>query len=168
MIINIVPLKKIEIDGKSVELGMTKEQVVEILGAGELSARHYFYDYELAIDYDENNTVEFIEFLGGIEGTLHPVIYEKPVFESNADEIFEILKQHNNGEIDDGENGYSYSFIETSVGIYRTSTHESIQHDIEDMKADGVYDQEYVDEELKKANHWATIGIGKKNYYKTR
>ena len=42
----------------------------------------------------------------------------------------------------------------------------SSQHDIEDMKADGVYDQEYVDEELKKANHWATIGIGKENYYK--
>ena len=127
MIINIVPLKKIEIDGKSVELGMTKEQVVEILGAGELSDRHYFYDYELAIDYDENNTVEFIEFLGGIEGTLHPVIYEKPVFESNADEIFEILKQHNNGEIDDSENGYSYSFIQTIVGLYSTSTPESVK-----------------------------------------
>ena len=24
---------------------------------------------------------------------------------------------------------------------------------------------EYVDDELKKANHWATIGIGKENYY---
>ena len=93
MIINIVPLKKIEIDGKSVELGMTKEQVVEILGAGELSARHYFYDYELAIDYDENNTVEFIEFLGGIEGTLHPVIYGKSAFQEDADEIFELLKK---------------------------------------------------------------------------
>ena len=34
------------------------------------------------------------------------------------------------------------------------------------MKADGVYDQEYVDDELEKANHWATIGIGKENYYK--
>ena len=93
MKINIVPLKKIEIDGKSVELGMTKEQVVEILGAGELSARHYFYDYELAIDYDENNTVEFIEFLGGIEGTLHPVIYGKSAFQEDADEIFELLKK---------------------------------------------------------------------------
>lgn len=108
MKINIVPLEKIEIDGKSIEL---------------------------AIDYDENDSVEFIEFLGGIEGTLHPVIYGKPVFESNADELFEILKQHNNGEIDD-------------------------------MKADGIYDQGYVDDELKKANHWATIGIGKENYYK--
>lgn len=166
MKINIVPLEKIEIDGKSIELGMKKEQVIGILGLGELSNRHFFYDNELAIDYDENDYVEFIEFLGGIEGTLHPVIYGKPVFESNADELFEILKQHNNGEIDDSENGYSYGFIETSVGIYRTSTPESVQQDIDDMKADGIYDQGYVDDELKKANHWATIGIGKENYYK--
>lgn len=34
------------------------------------------------------------------------------------------------------------------------------------MKADGVYDQKYVDEEMKKSNHWATIGIGIKDYYK--
>ena len=113
-------------------------------------------------------TVEFIEFLGGIEGTLHPVIYGKSAFQEDADEIFELLKKENNGDIDDSENGYSYSFIETSVGIYRTSTPESVKEDIEDIKADGVYDQEYVDEELKKAHHWATIGIGKKNYYKTR
>ncbi|MDD7348500.1 MAG: hypothetical protein PUG66_01400 [Clostridiales bacterium] len=166
MKINIIPLKKIEIDGKSIELGMKREQVIGILGLGELSNRHFFYDNDLAIDYDENDSVEFIEFLGGIEGTLHPVIYGKPVFESNADELFEILKQHNNGKIDDSENGYSYSFIETSVGIYRTSTPESVQRDIDEMKADGVYDQEYVDDELEKANHWATIGIGKENYYK--
>lgn len=93
------------------------------------------------------------------------MIYGKSVFESNADELFEILKQHNNGEIDDSENGYSYGFIEISVGIYRTSTPESVQRDIVDMKADGIYDQAYVDDELNKANHWATIGIGKENYY---
>ena len=54
---------------------MKKEQVIGILGLGELSNRHFFYDNELAIDYDENDSVEFIEFLGEIEGTLHPVVY---------------------------------------------------------------------------------------------
>ena len=44
MKINIVPLEKIEIDGKSIELGMKKEQVIGILGLGELSNRHFFYD----------------------------------------------------------------------------------------------------------------------------
>ena len=34
--INIVPLEKIEIDGKSIELGMKREQVIGILGLGKL------------------------------------------------------------------------------------------------------------------------------------
>ena len=33
-------------------------------------------------------------------------------------------------------------------------------------KADGVFDQNYVDEELKNANHWATVGLGRVGYYK--
>lgn len=166
MQVSINPLENIVIDGQSIELGMSKEQVIGILGAGELSNRHYYFGNELAIDYDENDSVEFIEFLGGIEGRLQPVIYGIPAFESNANELFEILKVHNNGEIDDSENGFSYGFIEISVGLYRTSTPESLQRDIDDMKADGVYDQKYVDEELMKVNHWTTIGIGKANFYK--
>lgn len=70
MKINIIPLEKIEIDGKSIELGMKREQVIGILGLGKFSNRHFFYDNDLAIDYDENDFVEFIEFLRGIEGTL--------------------------------------------------------------------------------------------------
>ena len=42
MKINIVPLEKIEIDGKSIELGMKKERVIVMLGLGELSDRHVF------------------------------------------------------------------------------------------------------------------------------
>lgn len=38
--------------------------------------------------------------------------------------------------------------------------------DIKEMKADGVVDQNYIDEELMKANHWATIGVGGADYYK--
>ena len=33
-------------------------------------------------------------------------------------------------------------------------------------KADGVFDRNYVDEELKNANHWATVGLGRVGYYK--
>ncbi|MDD5936507.1 MAG: hypothetical protein PUC65_13275 [Clostridiales bacterium] len=166
MQIEINPLENVVIDGKVVELGMKKNQVISILGKGELSNRHYYYGNELAIDYDKNDSVEFIEFLGGMEGTLHPVIYGIPAFECNADELCEVLKVHNNGEIVDIEDGFSYGFVQISVGIYRTATPESIKRDIEEMKRDGVYDQEYVDEESMKANHWATIGIGKANYYK--
>ena len=67
--------------------------------------------------------------------------------------------------IDDTENGYSYAYLNLEIGIYRESTLESIQADIEDMKKDGVEDPDYIEEQMRKANHWATIGIWKKGYY---
>jgi hypothetical protein len=33
------------------------------------------------------------------------------------------------------------------------------------MKQKGIDDPEYVEEQMRKANHWATIGIGRKDYY---
>ena len=154
--------------GIEIKLGMSKDEVAGILGRaeGENGNRHFYFDSELAIDYDERNTVEFIEFLGGISGTLQPVIYGAAAFESDAGELFDILKSHNSGEIEDNEDGYSYCFKEISIGLYRTSTPESVQMDIEELKADGVVDQNYIDEELMKANHWATIGVGRADYYK--
>lgn len=165
MEIKIIPLKGIIVDGKNIDLGMHKSEVAKKLGEGELESRHFFFNYDLAIDYDGNECVEFIEFLGGIDGSLSPCIYDIPVFESNSADIYELLKKKNNGEIDDSENGYSYAFLNTSIGVYRDATEQSVKEDIECMKADGVYDQEYVDEQMMKANRWTTIGIGVKDYY---
>ena len=75
------------------------------------------------------------------------------------------MKSHNNDRIDYDENGYAYNFNEISIGISRESTPEGVQRDIEEMKADGEYDQDYVDSELELARHWATIGMGSPNYY---
>lgn len=151
-----------------INLEMSKAKVAEILGKAECENgnRHFYFDNELAIDYDEMNTVEFIEFLGGINGILQPVIYGIPAFESDAGKLFEVLRLHNDGDVFDSENGYSYSFNKIGIRIYRTSTPESVQMDIEEMKADGVFDQNYIDEELQNANHWATIGVGRVGYYK--
>lgn len=165
MRIEIIPLIGITIEDVTIKLGMEKNQVIERLGNGFQGNRHYYYDNELAIDYDANGCVEFIEFLGGNEGGLKPYIYGISAFESDANDLLDVLKEKNSGEINDYENGYSYGFDNISVGIYRTATLESVQQDIEDMKADGEYSQEYVDEEMFKANHWATIGIGIIGYY---
>lgn len=166
MQITLRPLEGITIDDKFIQFGMSREEVTSIMGAGDVRHRHFYYDYELAIDYDVNNAVSFIELLSGLQGTLKPFIYGMSVFERNADELFDILKTNNGDKVDDNENGYSYVFQNISVGVYRTSTPESVQRDIDEMKADGVYDQAYVDEELMKANHWATIGLGKTDYYR--
>ncbi|MBD5519128.1 MAG: hypothetical protein HDR07_11850 [Lachnospiraceae bacterium] len=165
MKIQIIPLEKIVIDGKDIYLGMTRSDVITLLGDGEFTHRHYYYNNEMAIDYDEDGKVEFIEFLGGVDGTLQPVIYGKPAFETLADDIVSILSDKNGNEIDDRENGYSYAFLNISVGIYRPTTPKGVEEDIEEMKSDGEYDVEYAEEEMRKASHWATIGIGVKGYY---
>ena len=64
MKIQIIPLEKIVIDGKDICLGMTRSDVITLLGDGEFKHRHYYYNNELAIDYDKDGKVEFIEFLG--------------------------------------------------------------------------------------------------------
>ena len=93
------------------------------------------------------------------------MIYGKPAFETLADEIVSMLADKNGHEIDDRENVYSYTFFNISVGIYRPTTPKGIEEEIEEMKSCGEYDAEYVEEEMRNASHWATIGIGVKAYY---
>lgn len=162
----LYPLDKAVIGDKTICLGMDKTSVLNMLGKGESfnEKRYYYFNSELAIDFDDKNRVEFIEFLGGIDGELQPVIYDVSAFEENADDLLEILKKYNNGEIDDSENGYSYGFLEISVGIYRELLPEEV---IEDAENDNKsLDDEDVMDDLRKSSHWATIGIGVRNYYR--
>lgn len=62
----IYPLEKVVVDGISIYLGMNRSAVETAIGKGQLvGTRYYYYDNDMAIDYSDNNTVEFIEFLGG-------------------------------------------------------------------------------------------------------
>ena len=66
MKIEIYPLEKILIDGIPVFLGMEQSAVEAVIGKGQLiEKRYYYYDSEMAIDYDDSKRIEFIEFLGG-------------------------------------------------------------------------------------------------------
>ncbi len=171
MEITLFPLEKVQIDGKAISFGMKKEEVHSLLGKPEFidddesGERDYFYDSELAINFDKSGAVEFIEFLGGIDGTLKPMIYGISAFDSMADELYEVLEKENSGEIVDDEDGYSYSFKEIEVGVYRDSKPEDAMECIEEMKAEGTCTKEDEEYELRRANHWATIGIGVKGYY---
>lgn len=119
----------------------------------------------MAIDY-RNNKVEFMEFLGGIDGLLKPAIYGISVFETQANDLFEVLKEQNNGEIGDNENGFSYQFQNISVGVYREAVPEDIKEMIEESVSyeEPMSDNE-IEDEMKRANHWATIGVGVVGYY---
>lgn len=166
--IEIRPLDGIVINDTEIKLGASEGDVRAVLGEPSSKGKNslYFCGNELRFDFN-NGGVEFIEFLGGLDGELQPTVYDVPAFQTNADELFEILKQRNNGSIDDSEAEYSYGFLEISVGIYREIT----PYDVQEMVADshvgnGTVSDEDIDEEMRRAEHWGTIGIGVPNYYK--
>ncbi len=168
MKIEIYPLDKILIDVIPVYLGMDQSAVEAVIGKGQLiGKRYYYYDSEMAIDYDDSKRIEFIEFLGGIDGSLRPVIYGVSAFDAHADELTDLLLRKNNGEVVDTEQGYSYAFPNISVGIYREIRPSDVAEMIEEMKADGITTENNEDlaNDMRKAMHWATIGIGVAGYY---
>lgn len=71
------------------------------------------------------------------------------------------------GDIDDSENGYSLSFKNISIGLYRESTPESVNEMIEEMKNDGfnIENNEDIEIEEKKSLYWSSLGIGVIDYY---
>ncbi len=168
MNIEIFPLEKVVFDGIPVCLGMARSAVDNAIGIGQLIGKRYYYcNNELAIDYNENGTVEFIEFLGGAEGLLQPTIYGMSVFGTDAEKVAELLKQKNGGKIIDPEQGYSYSFSNISIGVYREIRPADVMEMMEEMKADGIptEDNEDLAADMRRANHWATIGVGVAGYY---
>ena len=167
--VEMIPLVGIKIGNENINLLDSKEKVKLILGNpySTYEQSYYYFENELRVDFNEQNLVEFIEFLAGIDGKIQPQIYGIRAFEVEADTLYEILKSKNNGDIDDSENGYSYSFLDISVGVYRESRPEDVQEMIESAKEDGEpMDVEEIEYEMRKATHWDTIGIGVKNYYR--
>ena len=166
MNIQIYPLDKVVFDNVSICLGMEKKAVELALGVGKaIGNRYYYFNSEMAIDYQENK-VNFIEFLGGVDGKLKPTIYGVSAFDVEADELVDVLKTNNNGELCDDENGYSYQFSNISIGLYREAIPNEIAEIVEEAKSFGnpMSDDE-IQYEMKRANYWATIGIGVTGYY---
>lgn len=167
-IITILPLVGIIWNGEKIFLSDSREKVTSVLGEPyEVYKNKYYYNRnELRFDFDVNGTIEFIEFLAGIRGQLQPEIYGVSAFGTDASVLYKILKDKNDGDIDDSERGYSYGFLNTSVGIFRLSTPDSVAEMIEEAENEGdPMDADEIEYEMQKATHWATIGIGVKNCY---
>lgn len=72
---------------------MGRSKIEAVIGSGQqVGERYYYYNGELAISYDSFGKVNFIEFLGGVDGQLEPTIFGLPVFESDAKVKFETNK----------------------------------------------------------------------------
>ena len=80
--------------------------------------------------------------------------------------MLRILKANNREEICENENGYSYQFANISIGLYRKAIPNEISEMIEEAKSFGnpMSDGEIL-YEMKRADHWATIGAGLTGYY---
>ena len=166
MKIELYPLEKVVIDGVSIHLGMEQSDVERLIGNGQfVRDRYYYNNNELAISYDDGK-VNYIEFLGVMYGRLKPFIYGVSAFEADANEIYELLKKHNGSEIADAEQGYSYAFLNISVGVYREAVPENVAEMIEEAASFGnPMSEEEIQYEIGRANHWATIGMGTDGYY---
>ena len=166
MNIEIYPLDKVVIDGVAISLGMEKDVVESAIGKGQIvGTRCYYFNSEMAIDFSDHK-VEFIEFLCGVDGMLKPTIYGISAFETQANDLFEVLEKQNNGVIGDCENGYSYQFQNISIGVYREAVPKEVEEMIEEtIRFGNPMSDEEIQYEMKRANHWATIGVGIAGYY---
>ena len=92
----------------------------------------------MGLDFDESGLLEFIEFLGGIDGNLRPYLYGVSAFETSADELLKMIMEQDD-EVDDSEADYCYCFLRIGIGLSRRDNQNK---------------------------HWDTIGIGVDKYYR--
>lgn len=168
MKVQVKPLEGIVLNGKEISLHCSREAVEEILGEPDRwKNSSYYYHNELRFDFNSDNELEFIEFLAGYDSRLQPEVYGICPFRVAADEVYAVLSEHNQGEIDDSENGYSYGFLETSIGVYRPRIPDDVLEMEEEARESGeLLSKEEYEYEMKQANYWATFGLGVEGYYK--
>ena len=170
--IKIFPLNGIEIENIGIiRLGDTRTVIEETLGSPDSSSNAtqlYYDDYELRIDLNQNNRIEFIEFTHGpFPEKTKLNLYGIDPFQVGAEQLVAILTEKNQGEIDLSEANYNFSFLNISVGIWRQFTVDDIQQNITEMKDCHEYEKNknWLLADLDKAKNFWTIGIGEKNYY---
>lgn len=167
MNVELIPLVGIDLDGKTIRLGEERTKIQLVLGQPECVHKNslYYFRNKLRIDFDRQGQAAFIELLGGPDGALQPVIFGMAAFQAEPEAVVERLKERNGSDILDTENGYSYAFQSLGVGLYRESVPENVQEMIEEAQADGhPLSAEDIEYETRRT-HWATIGVGTKDYY---
>ena len=171
--IKIKPLKGIDIESiGEVSLGESRQNIERLLGkpSKPYSNPSAYYDqYEMRIDFDKLERVEYIEFLyGPFPEKAELLIYDINPFTLGAEKLVEILSKYNNGEVDLSNAEYSYAFLNSSVGIWREVTQKDVEESITELKLKGEYEfnKSSFEDELENSKNFWTIGIGIADYYK--
>lgn len=169
LLIELLPKQGMDLDGKSIRFGQSRTEVEALLGVLESvqDKRCYFYNSELALDFDGDDRLEFIEFLGGADSVLRPKLYGQDAFSADADELLAQLIERNGDDIDDSEAGYSYALRELSIGLYREITPADVDEMVKEMSRIDLTTMGHfnLENEIRRSRRWETIGIGKEHYY---
>ncbi len=129
----------------------------------------YYTKLGFHVHYDKDEKVEFIEMMGDMQSVFE--LYEKNPFTADVDEMVKILSDKNGTEINLIEAPASYMFLDLSLGIFRSSTPEKMLQYIEECRKDDPENfkngtPEWLLQDLEKSKHFATLSIGKKDYFR--
>jgi hypothetical protein len=166
--ITLLPQTGVRIKGiGQVNFGESQEQLLKVFGGCETipeSTRVCFKNYGFFADFKRtDSTFEAVEFWNDGKANVSQVfLYKKEVLTSNAQEILSLLKEKNGGE--DAIEGW---FHKIDV-IYSGGNPKNVLAIIEQYKQDGTYEEAkaYLAEDLEKAQHFSSFGIGYKGYCK--
>ncbi len=163
----LLPLEGVRFGERMLRLGDGRAAAEELLGPAEwvYGNRCYYRNQELGLDFDEGDTLQFIEFLGGEQGELSPELYGCSVFYTNAEELIGLLGQY--GEVVDEDGGYTMTIPTISIGLYREVTPADVETLSREVAQINMTTLGHVNlaAEQARAARWETIGIGIENYY---
>lgn len=131
-----------------------------------LPEHHWFYyNNELRIDFDTQGRVEFIELLGGAQGTLQPSMDGLELFQAPPEAVYDLLQAKDHGAAALDLNCYCCIFSALELGIYRESVPEDVTELIGEATDEGhPLSPEEIDIENDRTR-WAAIGLGTRGYY---
>jgi hypothetical protein len=166
--ITLLPQKGVRIKGVGqVNFGESKEQLLKVFGSCETipeSTRICFKNYGFFADFKRTDgTFEAVEFWNDGKANVSQVfLYKKEVLTANAQEFLTLLKEKNGGE--DAIEGWFYK-IDV---IYSGGNPKNVLALNEQYKQDGTYEEAkaFLAEDLEKAQHFSSFGIGYKGYCK--
>jgi hypothetical protein len=164
----LIPQVGVNIEGVGqVNFGDSKEQLLKTWGQNDDISDEYrlrFLKYGFFADFKKSdNTFEAVEFWNDYDKNISEVfIYDTEVLQGDAEAIKEMLFKKNNNE--QPKDGW---FVNIDV-IYSGGSTKNIKAIIEQYKTDGTYEEskEFLLQDLERAKHFGTFGIGYKGYCK--
>ena len=169
------PEQGMTIDGKEILLGMTRAEVIKLMGEPESEnpdeafPQIFYFDNALFFEFDAGtDKLEYIELEAGSE-EVQPELFGKPVFSEDADAFAEFLIGKNIGAFTESEENCRYLF-HSGIHLWRRNSWEKFKKtapDLDISEDDDLPDVEIIDDTLQELNetkHWQTVGIGTKQY----